>query len=145
MPELSAAKYIPPLDFASDVLKVKLWDKQQEVLTALPDHRRIAVKSGNGLGKGYCAAVAVLWFLHCHNPAVVLSTAPTFRQVRHIFWRQIRRLYRPAKAELKGKMLETGGRSQKTAMPWACQPSPPTNSRGFTAQTCSSWWTRPRA
>ena len=107
MPELSEAEYIPPLTFASDVLEVTLWDKQQEVLAALPDHRRVAVKSGNGLGKGYCAAVAVLWYLHCHNPAIVLSTAPTFRQVRHILWRQIRRLYRPAREELGGKMLDT--------------------------------------
>ena len=107
MPESSDAEYIPPLTFASDVLGVKLWDKQQEVLAALPDHRRVAVKSGNGLGKGFSAAVAVLWFLHCHNPAIVLSTAPTFRQVRHILWRQIRRLYRPAKEKLDGKMLDT--------------------------------------
>ena len=107
MPESSDAEYIPPLVFASDVLGVKLWDKQQEVLAALPDHRRVAVKSGNGLGKGFSAAVAVLWFLHCHNPAIVLSTAPTFRQVRHILWRQIRRLYRPAKEKLDGKMLDT--------------------------------------
>ena len=77
------------------------------MLGALPDHRRVAVKSGNGLGKGFSAAAAVLWFLHCHNPAIVLSTAPTFRQVRHILWRQIRRLYRPAREVLAGKMLDT--------------------------------------
>ena len=52
-------KKISPLAFAADVLGVKLWDKQMEVLSALPDHRRVAVKSGNGLGKGYCAGVAV--------------------------------------------------------------------------------------
>jgi hypothetical protein len=96
-----------PLDFAADVLRVKLWSKQIEVLSALPDHRRVAVKSGNGLGKGYCAAVAVLWFLYTHDPAIVLSTAPTFRQVRHILWRQIRRLHRKAKDTLGGKMLDT--------------------------------------
>ena len=107
MPEPSEAEYISPLTFASDVLEVKLWERQQEVLAALPDHRRVAVKSGNGLGKGYSAAVAVLWYLHCHNPGIVLSTAPTFRQVRHILWRQIRRLYRPAKETLGGKMLDT--------------------------------------
>ena len=50
-----------PLDFARDVLGVTLWSKQEEVLSALPIHRRVAVKSGNGLGKGFCAAVAVLW------------------------------------------------------------------------------------
>ena len=48
-----------PLDFARDVLGVTLWSKQEEVLSALPGHRRVAVKSGNGLGKGFCAAVLV--------------------------------------------------------------------------------------
>lgn len=95
-----------PLDFARDVLGVTLWSKQEEVLAALPVHRRVAVKSGNGLGKGFCAAVAVLWFIQLHDPAIVLSTAPTFRQVRHILWRQIRRLHRRAADRLGGKMLE---------------------------------------
>ena len=107
MPDPRGAEYMSPLDFASDMLCAKLWDKQREVLAALPDHRRVAVKSGNGLGKGYSAAVAVLWFLYCHEPGIVLSTAPTFRQVRHILWRQIRRLYRPARERLGGKMLDT--------------------------------------
>ena len=49
---LDQHKPISPLAFAADVLGVKLWDKQKEVLSALPDHRRVAVKSGNGLGKG---------------------------------------------------------------------------------------------
>ena len=50
-----------PLDFARDILEVSLWSKQEEVLSALPVHRRVAVKSGNGLGKGFCAAVSVQW------------------------------------------------------------------------------------
>jgi len=96
-----------PVSFAQDVLKVKLWSKQEEVLSALVDHRRVAVKSGNGLGKGFCASVAILWFLYYHDPAIVLSTAPTFRQVRHVLWRQIRRLHRRASDVLGGKMLDT--------------------------------------
>lgn len=96
-----------PVPFAEQVLKVNLWSKQKEVLSALPDHRRVAVKSGNGLGKGFCAAVAVLWYLHNHDPGIVLSTAPTFRQVRHILWRQIHVLYRPQAKILGGKMLDT--------------------------------------
>ena len=97
-----------PLDFARNVLGVQLWSKQEEVLSALLEHRRVAVKSGNGLGKGFSAAVALLWFLHAHqDAAIVLSTAPTFRQVRHILWRQVHRLYRPASEVLGGKMLDT--------------------------------------
>jgi hypothetical protein len=101
------AKGLSPLAFARDVLQVELWSKQEEVLAAIPLHRRVAVKSGNGLGKGFCAAVSVLWFVYSHEPAIVLSTAPTFRQVQHVLWRQIRRLHRKAADTLKGKMLET--------------------------------------
>ena len=97
-----------PLEFASDILRVNLWAKQREVLGSLVEHRRVAVKSGNGLGKGFCAAVALLWFLHAHkDAAIVLSTAPTFRQVRHVLWRQVHRLYRPNAQLLGGKMLDT--------------------------------------
>ena len=93
--------------FASDILGVTLWAKQREVLEAVRDQRRVAVKSGNGLGKDFTAAVAVLWYLHHHDPAIVLSTAPTFRQVRHVLWRQIHSLYRRASDTLGGKMLDT--------------------------------------
>ena len=97
-----------PLEFATETLGVKLWSKQQEVLGALVEHRRVAVKSGNGLGKGFCASVALLWFLHIHqDAAIVLSTAPTFRQVRHVLWRQVHRLYRPKAELLGGKMYDT--------------------------------------
>ena len=96
-----------PVEFAGDVLGVELWAKQRELLSALPAHHRVAVKSGNGLGKGFSAAVAVLWFLYTHDPAIVLSTAPTFRQVRYILWRQIHSLYRRAPETLGGRLLDT--------------------------------------
>ena len=86
---------------------VRLWSKQVEVLEAIKDSHRVAVKSGNGLGKGFSAAVAILWFLYCHDPAVVLSTAPTFRQVRHVLWREVHRLSRKARYSLRGKLLDT--------------------------------------
>jgi len=96
-----------PVQFAGEVLGVTLWSKQREVLEALARERRVAVKSGNGLGKDFTAAVAVLWYLHHHNPGIVLSTAPTFRQVRHVLWRQIRRLHRRASDLLGGTLLDT--------------------------------------
>ena len=105
---VAAPPLLSPVAFAREVLGVRLWEKQEEVLTALTGNRRVAVKAGNGLGKGFCAAVAVLWFIYAHpDTAIVLSTAPTFRQVRHILWRQIHRLYRPAAETLGGKMLDT--------------------------------------
>ncbi len=96
-----------PVRFAEEVLGVRLWSKQREALEAVRRERRVAVKSGNGLGKDFTAAVAVLWYLQQHDPAIVLSTAPTFRQVRHVLWRQIHSLYRRASDTLGGKMLDT--------------------------------------
>ena len=96
-----------PTLFAREALGVDLWPKQEEVLEAIKDHHRVAVKSGNGLGKGFSAAAAILWFLCCHDPAVVLSTAPTFRQVRHVLWRDVHKQYRRARVSLGGKLLET--------------------------------------
>ena len=96
-----------PVLFAKEVLGVNLWSKQEEVLEALREHQRVAVKSGNCLGKGFSAAVAILWFLCCYDPAVVLSTAPTFRQVRHVLWREVHRLYHRAQLSLGGKLLDT--------------------------------------
>ena len=55
---------LSPEEFARDILRVDLWHKQSEVLSALPDNQRVAVKSGNGLGKGFCASVAVQWIHH---------------------------------------------------------------------------------
>ncbi len=97
-----------PVVFAREVLGVRLWEKQEEVLNALTSNRRVAVKAGNGLGKGFCAAVAVLWYMHTHpEAAITLTTAPTFRQVRHILWRQIHRLYNPVADALGGTMFDT--------------------------------------
>ena len=107
MSQVQPSELLLPVPFAQNLLKVHLWSKQEEVLSALVEHPRVAVKSGNGLGKGFCASVAVLWFLYYHDPAIVLSTAPTFRQVRHVLWRQIRRLHRRASDVLGGKMLDT--------------------------------------
>ena len=97
-----------PVRFASDTLGVRLWSKQEEVLRAVQHRRRVAVKSGNGPGQG----------LHRRRgrpvvrprpttPAIALCTAPTFRQVRHVLWRQIHRLYRNAADVLGGTMLDT--------------------------------------
>ena len=106
-----SAPSISPVDFAQNVLQVKLWGKQVEILNALAENRRVAVKSGNGVGKGFCAAIAVLWFLYAHDQAVVLTTAPTFRQVRDLLWRQIHALHRKTERRnpgaLGGDLLKT--------------------------------------
>ena len=55
------------------------------------------MKAANGVGKTYLAADLLLWFLFCFRPSVVLTTAPTWRQVESLLWEEVRRRFRKAK------------------------------------------------
>ncbi|MBN2713079.1 MAG: DEAD/DEAH box helicase family protein, partial [Planctomycetes bacterium] len=95
-----------PLFFCRNVLGIDPWSKQAEVLHALRDHDRVAVRSGHGTGKSFIAAASALWFLYSHYPAKVITTAPTWNQVRHILWNELRRMHASAPVALGGKVLE---------------------------------------
>ena len=53
----------------------------------------MAVRAGNAVGKTFAIAGLALWFLWTHKPSAVITTAPTWRQVRDILWREIRKLW----------------------------------------------------
>jgi len=80
------------VEWVSDVLGATPWDRQADILRALAAEPRVTVRSGHGVGKTWTAAAAALWFLYTREPVVVLTTAPTHRQVREVLWREIRRL-----------------------------------------------------
>ncbi len=95
-----------PVFFCRHVLGIRPWQRQREVLRALRDHERVAVRSGHGTGKSFIAAAATLWFLYAHYPAKVITTAPTWNQVRQILWSEIRRLHSASRVPLGGRVLE---------------------------------------
>ena len=98
-----------PLFFSKNVMGGEQpWELQAEILLALRDAHRVAVRSGHGVGKTWAAARAAIWHLYCHPHSVVLTTAPTHRQVRSILWAEIRRQVRTAKVRLGGRLTETG-------------------------------------
>lgn len=99
-----------PVRFVREVLGGDPWHRQIEILAALRDHPRVTVRSAHGVGKTWVAACATLWFLFTRRPVAVLTTAPTYRQVREVLWREIRRLHRGAARRghpLAGKCVET--------------------------------------
>jgi phage terminase large subunit len=79
-----------PLGFVDRVLGVRLWSKQKEVLLALVNNRRVAVRSGQKIGKSMLAVCAALWFYCCFPGARVIFTSTTAAQVDRILWRQLR-------------------------------------------------------
>ena len=82
-----------PVLFVRDYLGVRPWRKQEEILNAIAEHNYVAVRSCNGSGKTFTAALATIWWLASHEEAIVVTTAPSERQVKNLLWREIRDLH----------------------------------------------------
>lgn len=84
-----------------------VWSKQAEIMRSVVDHRRTAVRSCHGVGKSHIASLTACWWLDVHPPgeAFVVTTAPTFPQVRAILWRYIRRAH--TAGQLLGRVNQT--------------------------------------
>lgn len=99
------AKLRDPEYFTRKILNKTLWGVQAEILKSVRDNPRTAVRSCHGIGKTFTAAMCILWFLYTHPKAIVLSTAPTWRQVEKLIWKEIRSAYREAIIPLGGNLL----------------------------------------
>lgn len=96
-----------PVEFAREVLGLRLWSRQEEILRAAFEHPRVAVRSGHKIGKSTSAVALALWFASDSEQrpgARVVMTSSSARQVRTILWRELRRLYRPARERLGGEL-----------------------------------------
>lgn len=91
-----------PVQFINDVLGYKLWKMQEEIVYSVWESRYTSVASCHGIGKSLVSAAIVITWLHLNENSIVVSTAPTGRQVEHILWRNIRQMYRTAKKPLLG-------------------------------------------
>lgn len=96
-----------PVLWAEERLGTALWSKQREIVRAVRDHKRVAVRSANSCGKSFTAATLSLWWVDTHPPgsAMVITTAPTFQQVQSILWHEIGRAH--AQGGLPGRVNQT--------------------------------------
>lgn len=78
-----------PTLFAKEVLQFDADDWQAEALRDIAEHNRVAIKSGQGVGKTSLEAVVLLWFLCCHPYPRVVATAPTKQQLHDVLWSEI--------------------------------------------------------
>lgn len=94
-----------PVAWAKDKLGVHLWSKQEEISDSVRSNKRTVVASCHGSGKSMVSSVLACWWVDVHPPgsAVVVSTAPTYRQVHAILWEEMRKHHR--NAELRGNPL----------------------------------------
>jgi len=93
--------------FCRDILGVEPWERQVAILEALARFDRVTVRSANGVGKTLVASWASLWFLLTRPGSIVITTAPTGRQVKDLLWRRLRSAFAEAKVKLPGTCQTT--------------------------------------
>jgi hypothetical protein len=84
-----------PVGFVEQHLLGFLWSKQKEIARKLAAHRRVAVKSCHDVGKTALAGRMAAWWIATRptGQAFVVTTAPTWPQVRNLLWREIRAVH----------------------------------------------------
>ena len=78
-----------PVLFAREVLLFDPDKWQREALMDLAENPKVAIKSGQGVGKTGMEAVALLWFLTCFPYPRVVATAPTKQQLHDVLWSEV--------------------------------------------------------
>lgn len=96
-----------PVPWIKKTFNADPWEKQEEILNAVAKYPRVAVRSCHGVGKTKTAAWVALWFLHCFRRSKVITTAPTWTQVKNLLWREIRSEHAKAKYKLGSECLTT--------------------------------------
>ena len=111
-----------PVGFITEGMGETIWSKQREILESVRDNKRTAVPACHGLGKSHLAARAVCWWVASHPPqtTMVVTTATTFRQVRNILWREIRRV--SSRHDFGGEVLTVEWKFQGTVTAFGFAP-----------------------
>lgn len=94
-----------PVLFCQKILGIEPWAKQREILYSVRDNPNTICVSCNAGGKSFISAAVVLWFLFAHKDSMVLTSAPTWRQVTSVLWAEISKMYANAKYPLGGELI----------------------------------------
>lgn len=81
--------YDNPKAFLEDMLDMDCDDWQGIVADDVAAHPKVAVKSGQGVGKTALEAGLIIWFLVCRPYSKIIATAPTMQQLYDVLWAEI--------------------------------------------------------
>ena len=89
-----------PALMAYELFGFEASDDQRAVMDAVAaaarpdaDRRGVTWRSSHGVGKTACEAILIFWFLLCHPRSKVITTAPTWHQVKNVLWAEIHKWY----------------------------------------------------
>lgn len=93
-----------PIGFIEIELGEKLTEAQKAIALSVRDNRETNVQAAHGVGKSHLSSRLALYWIYCVG-GMVITTAPTARQVNQIIWGEIRRAY--TKLSLPGELGKT--------------------------------------
>ena len=91
-----------PVKFMREWMGIDPWEIQEEIVYSVWENRYTSVASCHGIGKSYITAAILIAFVNLNENSIVLSTAPTGRQVEHVLWRNVRHLHATSRYPLLG-------------------------------------------
>lgn len=84
-----------PVAWVQERLGEHVWSKQAETMRSVAANKLTAVQSSHGVGKSHIASRIVGFYLDNYDPGdfFVVTTAPTWAQVRAILWRYVAQMH----------------------------------------------------
>lgn len=108
-----------PVQWCQEVLGASYTDYQKTILESVRDHDKTVVRACHAPGKTFTAASASLWSLFSFPGSMVITSAPTWRQVEDQIWGDLRSLYNNARIPLGGNLLPKAPRLE-LGDKWMC-------------------------
>jgi hypothetical protein len=112
-----------PVGFVEEIIGENIWSKQREILNAIRDHDRVAVKSCHESGKSFISARVIGWWIATNplNEAFAVTSAPTAAQVEAVLWRELNRVH--SRGKLPGYMNLTDWKINRELVALGRKPS----------------------
>ena len=124
-----------PRRYCEEQLGDELQPYQVDILDSINRNKRTAVRSAHNTGKTFIASRAAAQWLHTRPNSIVITTAPTFKQVENQIWRSINGMKERLKNRLSGTVLKTRWEISPTWYALGISPGDPTSMQGFHAES----------
>jgi hypothetical protein len=105
----------PPDNWDYERRGYPLWSKQVDIIKALQDHHKVAVRSSFGIGKTFQGGILVPTVTAVER-ALTITTGPNFRQIKRQLWGEVHKIYNRAESINKQNGKTIGAQLNKTSL-----------------------------